>query len=164
MMKKIFLVLAMFFSLTISAQDFLEVSGKVNVQGTQEPLAGCHVFIHENLGTVTDQNGNFTFKIPAALANDQLHVSYVGFKDFASPIADISENFLQVNMEFDAILLEELVVIADPWDDFRESIESLTGIYSDKKELYAAILAELHKIDSQLVNPKLGLSATSNDE
>lgn len=157
-------MLAMFFTLSISAQDFLEVSGKVNAQGTLEPLAGCHVYIHENLGTVTDENGNFTFNIPAAHANDQLHISYVGFKDFASPIADLRNNFLQVNMEFDAIMLEEVVVIANPWDDFRESVVSLSDLYSDKHELYRAILLELEKIDPQMQLKKIEADGTMTNE
>ncbi len=158
-------MLAMFFTLSISAQEFLEVSGKVNALETQEPLEGCHVYIHENLGTITDDKGYFKFKVPSALVNDKLHVSYLGFKDFITAVSDIDVSFLEIKLEEDVIMLDEVIVYADPWDDFRESIETLTGIYSDKRELYIAILAELDKIDPQITKvKKIEVDGTMNNE
>lgn len=158
-------MLAMFFPLSIYAQAFLEISGKVNAQGTQEPLDGCHVYIHEDFGTITDEEGNFQIKIPYALANDQLRVTYMGYKEFVTSVYDLDGGFLEVNLEEDAIMLESVVVVADPWMSFRESVERLTGVYSDKHELYAEILVELGKIDPQFEKSiQIRLDETMNNE
>jgi len=146
-MKKYGLVLAMFLPLTMYGQAFLEISGKVSELGTQEPLEGCHVYINESFGTLSDEEGYFTLRVPSPLANQLLRVRYMGFKEFSTPIYDMDQGFLEVTLKEDAIILNEIVVYADPWDEFREAVQKLSEVYPDKEKLLRDILNELQKID-----------------
>jgi len=69
-----------FFSLLAYAQDQKTetVSGTIIVDDTREPVSGVNIInINKIKGTTTDAKGNFTIE---AVANDTLHISYIGFQ------------------------------------------------------------------------------------
>jgi len=148
-MKKYGLVLAMFLPLTMYSQAFLEISGRVKVHETQEPLEGCHVYINESFGTISDEEGYFKLMVPSPLVNEILRVRYMGFTEFRIPIYDLDQGFLDIALKEDAIKLEPVVVYADPWDpwdEFREAVQKLSEVYPDKEELLREIMNELQKM------------------
>lgn len=68
------------FSLLAKAQDQKAgtVSGTIIVDDTREPVSGVNIInINKVKGTTTDAKGNFTIE---AVANDTLHISYIGFQ------------------------------------------------------------------------------------
>ncbi|MGQ3086012.1 carboxypeptidase-like regulatory domain-containing protein [Flavobacterium sp.] len=68
------------FSLLAHAQDQKTetVSGTIIVDDTREPVSGVNIInINKVKGTTTDAKGNFTIE---AVANDTLHISYIGFQ------------------------------------------------------------------------------------
>ncbi len=105
----IFLV-AILFSVTAIAQETI-LAGHVKDGNTGESLIGVNITVKDKLaGTITDYNGNFTFKTrtrPPFL----LIFSSVGYESFEIEIQG-SENNLQVEMLEQSILGQEIVISA----------------------------------------------------
>jgi len=143
-MKAILIIFTLLAPLFCYAQTGL--SGVVKTKITNQPIEDCHVFINENLGTITNANGEFQLQIPNKFAGSNLHVTHAAFKTFSKPANEIGQNAAIV-LEPSIIMLDEIVVRPDPWVVLQESIKK---ILSNTKELtddkiYFAILQELEK-------------------
>ena len=152
-MKKLIgsICLSLFFALATFAQDFIEVSGIIKDYDEKLPMAGCHVYLNNELGTVADHNGEFKLKVPTSMTFMKLNFSFVGYETIERSIDDFSSTPLNIVMNAKTILLDEVVIVADPWIDFRDIITELSLRYNDREEFKKAILAELRKMDSELM-------------
>ncbi len=91
----------------LHAQEMRTVTGHVTAAENLQPLAGVQVSVKgTTVGTLTDGEGNFTFRVPADA--DSLVFTSIGFKTLEVPITDN----IQVTMEQQAIGLEGIVVTA----------------------------------------------------
>lgn len=93
----------------VNGQSFF-VTGKVIDNATEEPIPFAHVFIAKtSFGTVTDLYGNFSLKVPDALANRSLQVSCLGYQSLAFRVNKSSTNF-RIQLKEDIVELNEVVV------------------------------------------------------
>lgn len=116
---------------TVSAQNYVTLSGKVFDSGTQKPLPECNVYLSDfNYGTVTDSLGRFTLRIPARESDEYLIISFVGYLKNSIKASEINGNSVHIYMNPEIKLLEEITIresnavsmndISDlPWD-YRE--------------------------------------------
>lgn len=104
-----------------------DLTGKVTDSKTGEGLFGCNVWIKgTNLGTATDENGNYFLSIPDGA--DTLVFSYIGYKTIQLAISD--NKIINVSLELEITYLDELVVIGygtQRKSDLTTSISSLDG-------------------------------------
>jgi len=148
-MKKLSLIGLFFLSAMFSAHaKDLQVKGKVADEETGQKLKNCHVFINEHFGTITDEKGAFTLTIPENFQDKSLKISYLGYKTYEIPVKEIGSKYLNVNLVFDAIMLDDVVVVTpDPWEDFRTIIGEISTEYDNKREFMAAVFTEIDKIE-----------------
>lgn len=112
------------------ANEQYELRGSVT-SGRQEPLIGATVNISDNLGAITDLNGNFTFSgISGGVYI--LRVRYLGYKPIEKEMVIKSDTTLVVVLQSDETVLEELLITAES-DSLTESIRSITVL--NKQEL-----------------------------
>ena len=101
--KILFAILAVFFSLSASAQQFT-ASGQV-LDAQKEPLIGVSVQEKGTTnGAITDLDGNFTLTVRS---NATLIFSYVGYKSQEQK----ASRQMKVTLQEDNEVLEEVVVI-----------------------------------------------------
>ena len=94
--------------LTISQQQNKEIKGKV-VDKSGEPLPGVSVVIKGTaIGTATDMDGNFTFKLPSDMENPLLQVSFIGMETIEMKIKDT--NPLRIVLKESTAMMDEVVV------------------------------------------------------
>jgi len=89
------------------------ISGKIT-DNKNHPLAYANVFIVETLeGTISDKNGNFTFKC-SKTGKLTLTCSYIGYKKYIKPLFVMPGNTIHINivMKQEAIKMRGLVVTA----------------------------------------------------
>jgi len=55
------------------------------------PFANIGIF-HKNIGTVSDQNGNFSIKIPKKYAEDSLKISHISYETIKVAINEIKKD------------------------------------------------------------------------
>jgi len=131
-------------------QAQIVISGQVMDVDANQPLTGCHIFVNDEYGTVSKKGGMFELSLPVSFYGDNLYFSYVGYETNSKPLDEWINKFTDIEMNTAVIQLEEVVVIADPWSDFRDIIAELSAMYPDKEDLKKAILRELEKFDSEL--------------
>lgn len=94
-----------------SQQENVTVKGRV-VSDNGEGIPGVNVRLQNvsNLGTVTDEQGNFTLQIPSAQTNGNLIFSSVGFE--TTTVAINGRTSITVLLNTDAKSLNEIVITA----------------------------------------------------
>jgi len=146
-MKKVIFNLLIFAPVSMFAQGNFEISGKVIDIMTNQPLFESHVYLNDNYGVLTDDNGLFKFEVPAGSENEKLHISYVGYETYAIPMKDINEDFLKVGLIEEIVMLEEVVVYSNPWNQFKEIVKDISSNYETKEEFYADLFKELKEVE-----------------
>lgn len=121
------------------AQSPRTVTGTVTDENG-EPLIGATVRVDgAQIATTTDFDGNFSLPVPAA--NNQLQISYIGYKTIT---VAITGNVVNVSLQPDNELLEEVVVIGygvRKKDDLTGSVATVSekdfnqGMISSPEEL-----------------------------
>ncbi len=114
-MKQIIFAFFTILSTALVAQE--ECKGTVTDAESGVPIPYVNVgIIHKDKGTVTDQQGEFTFDIPKELHDDSIRFSSIGFE----PKTLLVSEFLQMVDSNNNIMLmpeitrlEEVVVVAD---------------------------------------------------
>jgi len=109
-MKKIFLLISLFTSITF-AQDKVQISGKVfDGEMDNEPLLGATVIINgTTTGTQTDFDGNYVLELyPGSYT---LEYSYVGYNSTKEDI--IATENITINKTLNANSLEQVVIVAE---------------------------------------------------
>src|SRR5450759_1040899 len=89
------------------------VKGKVFDNNTLVPLNGVYVIYQKNLGTTTDQNGNFIIKTDAGKLN--IGFQFIGYKSTARSLSIISNDTIELNVGLDMEIQEigQIVISAN---------------------------------------------------
>ncbi len=123
-MKKLFFaILAMLsVSLSVSAQQVVKVSGVVSAKDNGEPLVNVLV-LNGEIHSLTDQNGFYTI---LASVGGTITFSLMGMKELTSSVP--SSGRLDVQLEYDTMMLDETVVVGYGTQRRRDLTGSITTI------------------------------------
>lgn len=96
-----------------------------------------------SLGSITNQEGEFSFKIPTDLADPILVISYMGYKNLLFPVTyPVTENQL-IRLEKEIIPLQEVIIrIADPVLLLTEAINRIPDNYLEDHSTMTAYYRE----------------------
>ena len=112
MVKIFFSIWLLFFTLTVQSQSYLE--GFVKDNKTHEKLPYVNIgIIGKNVGTVSNQNGDFKIKLEDKYSNDSLRFSMIGYNSKTFKVADIKSNLKNnfiIELEPSMILLDEVII------------------------------------------------------
>jgi TonB-linked SusC/RagA family outer membrane protein len=104
------LATAVGFPLAVQAQEGQTIAGRVISAETRQPMVGVQVSVRgATLGTLTDNRGQFSFRVPASART--LVFTYLGYRTEERAVADITGP-IEVALETQAIGLEGIVVTA----------------------------------------------------
>jgi len=99
------LLWCMMLPVAVAAQDFITIQGRVIDAANHHPVPAASVQVKgSSVGIVTNSDGQFILKIPQALQNDSVRVSYIGFKT-----AVVSVEFMLEHSPKNVIRLEPAV-------------------------------------------------------
>jgi CarboxypepD_reg-like domain len=127
-------------SITADTLKFVQLNGRVYNKKTNEPIPFVNIYIkNKNIGTISNNDGNFIFKVPLENADDSVYFSSIGYVTLAKRI-----NGLQVFQNL--ILLDEIFV----------KIKEVTVNYIDAKTI---IKRAIDKISTNFSNRPLMLNA-----
>jgi hypothetical protein len=100
-------------SLSLGAQEYLAIQGKVMDAVTGKPLAFAHVGIPERgIGTLSGQDGSFTLKIAERFAGASLSASYMGYSTYERPLAALESPVL-ITLKPTPLSLREVIVMEE---------------------------------------------------
>ena len=98
--------LMLFCCVTASAQSFTAKGVVVDSNGVPVPGAGVQIQGNENVGAITDLDGNFSLTVPNE--NAILVFSFIGMETTS---VQASKGNMRVVLADDALLLEETIVV-----------------------------------------------------
>jgi len=99
-------------------QKKLIISGIVQDSKTKEKLDYVNIgILNKAIGTVSDKNGLFEFKISDSNKNDTLRISMIGYKAKTLLVKNllIKKNKILINLEEEISELKEIVINAKKW-------------------------------------------------
>lgn len=106
----LFIFLLLISSLAARSQE-LTVSAKVVDKETNEPLGYASIGLKsEAIGTISNEQGEFDFHMPARFRNEVMVVSMMGYKNFEAPVWSMSGPRQVIKLEKSPIVLKEVVV------------------------------------------------------
>ena len=109
MSKLHFFTLILIYSYGLFGQESFILSGYITDVETNEKLIGVNVLLPElNLGTTTNEYGVYSMSIPNG--DQELLISYLGFKNFTKNINLLEDKILNMKLFPEVELLEEVVV------------------------------------------------------
>ena len=109
MAKLYFLTLFLIYSYSLFGQESFILSGYITDVETNEKLIGVNVLLPAlNLGTTTNEYGFYSISIPNG--DQELIISYLGFKNFTEKINLLEDKILNIKLFPEVELLEEVVV------------------------------------------------------
>ena len=109
------------------------VRGRVLDQVSGSPLPFASVGLPEKgLGISTNTEGLFQLKLPIELFDEDLHVSYLGYKSQLLPLRLLNDNPVDIMMETDYISMQEVIIrYYDPRSLIEKALEKRDENYSD---------------------------------
>jgi hypothetical protein len=118
--------------------------GKVVDQRSGKPLPFATIALLEtSMGSITNQEGEFSFKIPMNLSDPMLVISYMGYKKRVMPVSYPIQNTLEVALEKETIPLQEVIIrFADPVKLLNEAIHRIPRNYLDTYSTMTAFYRE----------------------
>ncbi|MEQ6122281.1 carboxypeptidase-like regulatory domain-containing protein [Reichenbachiella sp. MALMAid0571] len=151
LVKYCFLVMGLSFFSYESQSQQITVSGMVIDGESLEDLSGVHVFLESHIGTVTDIDGKFHFKLNFL---DTLHFSRVGYDSLSIVITEVDKfQNLFISMKKGVTILDDVEV---------------TGIYQSNTILKKAkqkpflVPGIVYPVNPKGKNYNLGLAALAS--
>ncbi|PJA10003.1 MAG: hypothetical protein COX70_00135 [Flavobacteriales bacterium CG_4_10_14_0_2_um_filter_32_8] len=125
---KLIIILLLFpfivYNQTITENSFI-LSGTVVDGLSNQPLVGGHLLTNRNIGTKTDELGEFTIIV---YPKDTLKISYIGFKTihYMVPYLENGKYLIKFKLFTDSIALAEIQIFPWPtYDEFKQAFVTL---------------------------------------
>ncbi|PLX25277.1 MAG: hypothetical protein C0599_00910 [Salinivirgaceae bacterium] len=138
------IVLIVVFGQIITAQTY-EFKGKVIDKETKEQKLFASISIsNSNIGTVTNAEGNFLIKVPDDKSNQNLIVSYIGYKNAEIPLSTLKKGVQNI-IEIESKNVKLSTIIAtpkEPEEIVRAMLSNLDNKYYTDKAMLEAFYRE----------------------
>ncbi|RPI46724.1 MAG: hypothetical protein EHM46_00245 [Bacteroidetes bacterium] len=120
------------------------LTGRVVDGKTGKPLEFATIALFgTTLGSITNQAGGFSFKIPAGLDDPLLVVSYIGYKSHYLPVTYPLPGEVTIGLEKEVIPLQEVIIrYSDPVLLLQEALNRIPLVYLDEPAAMTAFYRE----------------------
>lgn len=140
------------FSTYIDSSAYYYIQARVFDKSEKKPVPYANVVLKgRNLGTITNIDGNFTFKIPAGCINDSIVVSFIGYKSVSRNVSTF-ENDEIIYMEPVSVELSEVVVKHyEPTALIKMALGRISDNYSSTPEMQIGFYRETSKQNNDYI-------------
>ncbi|MDJ1482913.1 carboxypeptidase-like regulatory domain-containing protein [Cytophagaceae bacterium YF14B1] len=139
----------------MSQESFLTITGRVTSQQTNQPLPYANIgIIGKSLGTVTNAEGNFIFKIPASYSRDSLKISQIGYESVTRAVKDVQGKKNHITLQEAPIQLAEVHVQAKSktgLEIIKEAIAAIPTNYDTSAIQLLAFYRETIQLDTSQI-------------
>jgi CarboxypepD_reg-like domain len=118
--------------------------GRILDKRSGKPLSYATIALLEtSLGSISNQQGEFSFKLPLDLPDPMLVISYMGYKNLVYPVSYPVKETLEIRLEKELIPLQEVIIrFTDPVQLLREAIRRIPVNYLDDHSTMTAFYRE----------------------
>ncbi len=159
--QSVTLLLAILLSSTVSLQaetankngDYITVSGVVKNKGNNKRLEYANIAIKgTNIGTVTNENGEFTLKVKNDLQAQLVTISHVGFISEEIHLTGNDMSNLTISLIPQNNLLNEVIVRGDAESIVKDAIHRIKVNYGDKDCMLTGFYRETARKRQHYIN------------
>lgn len=149
----VFLMSAIPFTSMARTDDYFTISGVVKNESNNKRIDYANITIKgTNIGTVANENGEFTLKVRNSLGARLLVVSHVGFVSAEIHIEDTSVDNLKVSLVPRNTLLDEVVVRGDAQAIVLDAIRQIKLNYEEKNCMLTGFYRETARKRQHYIN------------
>ena len=140
-------------NLSLISQESIHLSGTVvdSVTGNILPFAQVSL-TGTNLGTLSNEEGNFIFDIPSLFANDTVAVAYMGYKTIRFPVSGFKlPKDIYIKLPPGQLHLSEVEIIGlTPEEIIRKVVENIPKNYGEMPVILTAFVRSQKFVDGKL--------------
>jgi hypothetical protein len=139
---------------TDKKDNLLKVSGSVTDLRSGKPLAYATIAVMDTYyGTISNEDGGFTLRIPDTLTQPILVSSFIGYKNHYTPVSIESEEQVAIQMNRNLISLQEVIIRSqDPATLLREAMSRIRQNYlNEASGMQAYYREKVSKDDKTMV-------------
>lgn len=135
-------------------EEYITISGTVRDQKSKKKLEYVNIAVPgSNVGTVTNEDGDFSVKIKSSLLAKEVEVSHVGYLNAIIPVNGSDISGVVVNLIPTENLLEEIVVRArDPRFIVEEAMSKIAVNYSPTTNMLTGFYRETAQKGRRYIN------------
>lgn len=149
----VFLMSAIPLASMARTDDYFTISGVVKNESNNKRIDYANITIKgTNIGTVANENGEFTLKVKNSLGARLLVVSHVGFVSAEIHIEDTSVDNLKVSLVPRNTLLDEVVVRGDAQAIVLDAIRQIKLNYEEKNCMLTGFYRETARKRQHYIN------------
>lgn len=136
------------------AESYITVSGIVKSQQNHKPIEYATVTLKgTNVGTVANEDGEFTLKIKKSVADKTIIASHIGYGSTLQQVADADVNNMILFLTPQKNLLDEIVVEAEVSRNIvRQAINKIPENYESEPTLLTGFYRETARKRSRYIN------------
>jgi hypothetical protein len=129
----------------INKIQYITIRGTITDQKKEETIPFCNIsIIGQAIGTMSNNDGYYSIKIPVKYQNDTLRFSCLGFLPTDIPIDNISDSLLNIGLEKTVYHLKTVdVVHYHPPSVLQSFFENLNNNYNDEYALFTTYYREI---------------------
>jgi len=118
--------------------------GRVMDQRSGKPLPYATIaLLGTSLGSISNQQGEFSFKLPLDLPDPMMVISYMGYKSQVIPVSYPIREELDIQLEKETIPLQEVIIrYSEPVKLLHEAIDRIPENYLDDYSTMTAFYRE----------------------
>ncbi|MDH6341385.1 hypothetical protein M2480_000137 [Parabacteroides sp. PFB2-12] len=138
----------------VMEEAFVTVSGVVKDQRSKRALEYVNVSVPgTNVGTVTNEDGQFSLKVMKSLGANKIEISHIGYLNSIIPLNGRDITGLTVALVPNANLLEEVIVRGgDPRLIVEQAMEKIPENYSKQANLFTGFYRETAQKGRRYIN------------
>ena len=120
------------------------LTGRVIDQRSGKPLPYATIaLLGTSLGSISNQQGEFSFKLPLDLPDPMMVISYMGYKSQVIPVSYPIHQGLEIQLEKETIPLQEVIIrYSEPVKLLHEAINRIPENYLDDNSTMTAFYRE----------------------
>ena len=87
------------------------ITGAVREKNTNNPLPYATIGIYrKGIGTVSNNDGRFSLKVPGSALDDTIKISYLGFRERTLLVNQLVDNYFVIELERDYVPIPEVII------------------------------------------------------
>ena len=128
--------------------------GKVMDRDGKDALPYSSIFVlKKNIGTVSNNDGEFVLKIPQSMRKDTISVSCLGYRPHLQPISEIIDSSYTISLDQTSALLKEIkVTVINPQDIINRVLDKIPLNYPRDVEIMTSFYREVLKQDREYID------------
>ncbi len=128
--------------------------GKVTDREEKDPLPYSSIYVfRKNIGTVSNNDGEFVLKIPDSMDHDTIVVSCLGYRQQLFPVSELTDKDYSISLVPNSVQLKEIkVTVVNPEDIVSKILAKITINYSRETEVMTSFYREVLKQDNKYID------------